>query len=164
MATAGMWLVLIALGAWFAWCLRRFQVYWDAGDVRIGRLGAALRQAQRELGEEQRTQEKLGHEIKQLERQTEKCRGEERQLRQKQREAPPPPPIEVLVSAEIPASASEDPWIANFLARRANARATDRPARPILFWAAGSQAAMIKSQQLAGDLTVNDVRKLTPAG
>lgn len=163
MASVVLWLVLIALGAWFAWSLRRFQLQWDAGDVRIGNLGAALRQAQRELGEEQRNQEKMMHETKQLERKAEKDREEERQLRQKQRETPPPPDIEVLVAAELPASASEDPWIVNYL-RRSSAKAGDRPLRPVLFWAAGSQAAMIRAQHIGGvDLTVNDVRRLTAA-
>lgn len=164
MASAGIWIFLLALAAWFTWCLRRFQLYWDAGDLRIGRLGAVLRQAQRELVEEQRRQEKMVNEANQFDRQADKAREEERQLRQQQREAPPPPAVEVLVAAELPASASEDPWIANYV-RRPGARPSDRPLRPTLFWAAGYQAAMTRAQNIGGgDVTVNDAMRLTAPG
>src|SRR5262245_17593811 len=131
----------MVLAGWFAWCLRRFQLYWDAGDSRISKLGAALREAERLLAIEKREQEKAVAETKQLERQADKDREEEQQVRQRQMETPPPPPIEILVTSEFPSSASEDPWIANLI-RRFNSKPGDRPPRPLLFWAAGYQQAM----------------------
>jgi hypothetical protein len=152
----------MVLAGWFAWVLRRFQLYWDAGDSRISKLGAALREAERELAIEQREQEKKLAESKHLDRQADKHREDERLLRQKQMETPPAPPIEILVTSEFPSSASEDPWIAN-LARRFAAKPGDRPPRRMLFWAAGYQAAMSRSQHMAGEFVVNDIRKLAVA-
>lgn len=158
------WLMLGVVGAWFAWCLRRFQVYWDTGDARITELGAALRKVQRDLAEDQRSQEKLAHEIKAMDRQAEKSRADERELRQRRKDAAPPPPIEIMVTSEFPSSASETPWIAQ-LVRRFSPAAHAAPVRPILFWAAGHQTAMARAQHFAGELqfAVNDIRRFSPA-
>ena len=48
------WLGLVLAAGWFAFLLRRFQLYWDMGQGRIMTLGQSVRQAERAVADEKR--------------------------------------------------------------------------------------------------------------
>jgi hypothetical protein len=165
MRNAGLaWLGLALAACWFVWLLRRLQVYWDTGQGRVMALGRALREAERDVADEKRRWETLGHQIKQANAQAEKSRRDEQDLRQKMAALGPPPTVEILVAAEFPSSASEGPWVANMMPRSSMAKGGAQ--KPVLFWASDYPAAVVRAKRLAEqlNLAVNDIRKFAKAG
>lgn len=162
-ASAAIWVGLGLTGIWLVWYLRRVQVYWDTGDSRITVLGQSLRQMQRALSDEQRNLEKMEREIKTAQAQAKNAQRDAQELQQQRQNAAPPAPIEILVAAEFPSSASEDPWIANMVRRFGPS--SDAKTTPVLFWAAGYPAAQARARQIAVELqlAVNDIRRLAGA-
>lgn len=160
--SGAVWLGLVLAAGWFAWLLRRFQLYWDTGQGRIMTLGQSLRQAERGVADEKRRWETLGNQIKAAHSQADKARRDEQELRQKMIAGGPSPTVEIVVTAEFPASASEAPWVAN-LVPRPNAPAGIPPM--VLLWAPDHAAAVVRGKRLADDIhcTVNDIRRLQKA-
>lgn len=158
------WLGLALAALWFAWLLRRFQLYWDTGQGRVMTLGQSLRQAERAVSDEKNRWDTLSKQIKSAHSQLEKVQRDEQELRQKQLAAGPTPTIEIVVTAEFPASASEAPWVAN-LAPRVNAPAGIVAPPPILLWAPDHPSAAARAKRIADEThcTVNDLRRLQPA-
>lgn len=156
------WFGLALAAAWFAWLLRRFQLYWDTGQGQIMNLGQSLRQAERALADEKQRWDTLSKQIKAAHAQAEKAQRDEQELRQKMAAVGPSPTVEIVVTAEFPASASETPWVAN-LVPRPNAAAATPP--PILLWAPDHPAAIARAKRIADEIhcTVNDVRRLQKA-
>jgi hypothetical protein len=164
--TVALWLALAMSVTWLVWFLRRVQLQWDTGEQQIMQLGAGLRQVQRAVADEQRNFEKMELETKRAKEQAKSALKDAQTLRQQRQNAAPPPPIEILVAAEFPSSASEDPWIANMIKRLGAATVDGKPATtPVLFWAAGYPAAQARAKHIAADiqLSVNDIRKLAGA-
>jgi hypothetical protein len=164
--TAALWLGLGISATWLVWYLRRVQVQWDTGETRITTLGQSLRQLHRAVADEQRNFENMQHEIKRAREQAKDALRDMQELQQKRQAALAPPPVEILVAAEFPSSASEDPWIANMVQRYGATTGDGKPAiTPVLFWAAGYAPAQARAKHLAGDLqlSVNDIRRLAGA-
>ena len=157
------WLGLALAAVWFAFLLRRFQLYWDTGQGRIMNLGQSLRQADRALADEKQRWETLGNKIKSANAQADKVRRDEQELRQKMAARGPAAVVEILVTAEYPASASESPWIANLSPRPGAGDAPVPP--PVLFWAPDHPAALARVKRIADEMrcTVNDIRRLSKA-
>jgi hypothetical protein len=148
--TVALWLALAMSVTWLVWFLRRVQLQWDTGEQQIM----------------QRNFEKMELETKRAKEQAKSALKDAQTLRQQRQNAAPPPPIEILVAAEFPSSASEDPWIANMIKRLGAATVDGKPATtPVLFWAAGYPAAQARAKHIAADiqLSVNDIRKLAGA-
>ncbi len=162
MAGGVIWLGLLLAAGWFTLLLRRFQIYWDTGQGRIMTLGQSRRQAERALADEKSRWDTLGNKIKAAHATAEKARRDEQELRQKQAAAGPSPTVEIVVSAEFPAAASESPWIAN-LVPRPNSSDTTPP--PVLLWAPDHPAALVRAKRIADEVrcTVNDLRRLNKA-
>ncbi|MBM3537139.1 MAG: hypothetical protein FJX55_04825 [Alphaproteobacteria bacterium] len=162
MSSGVFWFGLLLAAGWFAFLLRRFQLYWDTGQGRIMTLGQARRQAERAVADEKQRWEKLGNQIAQARANAEKAQHDEQELRQKLAARGPSPTVEILVTAEFPASASESPWIAN-LVPRPNAAAVNPP--PVLLWAPDHPSAVARAKRFADEMrcTVNDLRRLAEA-
>ena len=156
------WLGLVLAAGWFAFLLRRFQLYWDTGQGRIMTLGQSVRQAERAVADEKRRWETLGNQIKAAHNTTQKAQRDEQELRQKMAARGPVTTVEIVITAEYPASASEAPWVAN-LSPRPNAATTEPP--PLMFWAPDHSSAVVRAKRLADDIhcTVNDIRRLNKA-
>lgn len=161
------WLGLVTAAFWFAWYLRRLQHYWDMGEARVVLRGRTLRQTQRALADERRLDEVIRHEVKRAQAQAQTAQRNAQSLRQKQRDAVPPPPSEILVAAEFPSSAKEEPWIANLTPRAAPLPGSNggHAMIPVLFWASSYQTAQGRSQNIARSLrlALNDIRRLEDA-
>jgi hypothetical protein len=157
------WFGLVLAAVWFALLLRRFQLYWDTGQGRVMNLGQSLRRAERAVADEKQRWETLGNQIKSAQAQAEKARYDEQELRRKLAARGPSPTVEILISAEFPASASEYPWIVNMVWRAIAQSEVDPPL--VLLWAADHPAAVVKAKRVADELrcTVNDIRRLNPA-
>lgn len=157
------WLGLALAAGWFAFLLRRFQLYWDTGQGRVMNLGQALRQAERALADEKQRWETLGNKIRSANAQADKARRDEQELRQKMAARGPMVTVEILVTAEYPASSSEAPWVANLSPRAGGANEVSPP--PVLLWAPDHPAAIARVKRIADEMrcTVNDIRRLSKA-
>jgi len=162
--SGAVWLGLALAAGWFTWLLRRFQLYWDTGQGRIMTLGQSLRQAERAVADEKRRWETLSNQIKSARSQLEKVQRDEQELRQKLAAQGPTPTVEIVVTAEFPASSSESPWVANMVPR-VNAPAGIVVPPPILLWAPDHPSAQARAKRIADEThcTVNDIRRLQQA-
>jgi len=150
--SAALWFGLAVFGGWFAWSMRRLQLYWETGQERITTLGAALRQAQGKLARETQTMERLTGDIKVARRQAETARSDERAARRQREEMTPPAPMEIVVPTEFSSSTSDLAWLAQLTPRFSEVIQPEaRPIRYVLVWASGHQAALSRARQIAGE-------------
>jgi hypothetical protein len=143
-AIGGMWLVL---------GLARFQVGWEKSQSRTATLRFALQNNARLLLQNLKDIEKLEVEIERTKKTAATARQDQEDRRHALTKALPPPPGEIYVTSEFPASQKDVPWVVD-IGRDDKAAARqiwDREPQPSLFWSPTHQAAAGRAQQVAAE-------------
>jgi hypothetical protein len=150
-AVGGMWLML---------GLARVQSGWEKSQSRTATLRFALQNNARQLLQNLKEIEKIEVEITRTKTTAATARQDQEDRRQALTKALPPPPGEIYVTAEFPASPKDVPWVVEIGRddKAAPRQAWDREPQPSLFWAATHQAAATRAQQVAAEFKTCHVK------
>jgi len=150
-AVGGMWLML---------GLARMQSGWEKSQSRTATLRFALQNNARQLLQNLKAIEHLEAETKKAKAAAEVNKKDHDSRRQAMTTALPPPPDQIYVTSEFPASQKEVPWVVDIGVddKAAVRQAWDREPQASLFWALTHQAAATRSQQIAAEFKGCHVR------
>jgi hypothetical protein len=139
--------------SWLMFGLARMQAGWEKSQSRTATLRFALQTNARQLLQSLKTIEQLEVETQKMKATAGVSHKEQEKRKQEVMTAVPPPPDQIYITSEFPASQKDHPWVVEIGRddKSAPRPAWDREPQPSLFWAATHQAASARGQQIAGE-------------